>query len=106
MVNMPDSWMIAPLPRSQYKYVVIGYGPDGRPDVIVKFGDARYSDYTLHGDRKRMKAYVKRHAPREDWEDLTTSGAWARWILWSRSKIDDAIDDMEDRFQIRIHRAW
>lgn len=81
---------------------------DGR---TVDFGARGYSDYTLHRDPVRMRAYVRRHGGRilkraeeetrpadihqlllrstrsnlEDWSvrGVDTPGFWSRWLLWS-----------------------
>jgi len=65
----------------------------------VSFGDARYQDYTLHGDDVRQQRYIIRHREAEDWEDPTTAGALSRWILWNKKSLQASIDDMNKRFR-------
>jgi hypothetical protein len=64
--------------------------PEGR---TVHFGAKGYSDYTIHGDRARMKRYVARHRRRENWgrTGRYTPGFWSRWLLWSRPTMKGAL---------------
>ena len=64
--------------------------PEGR---TVHFGAKGYSDYTIHGDRVRMKRYVARHRRRENWgrTGRYTPGFWSRWLLWSRPTMKGAL---------------
>lgn len=78
--------------------------PDG---THVDFGARGYSDYTIHGDPQRMRRYVARHARGgETWTraGLKTPGFWARWLLWSRPSIEEAVKFMEKRFGLVIRR--
>jgi len=59
----------------------------------IYFGDNRYQDYTQHGDLKRKKAYISRHKAREDWNDYTTAGFWAKHILWNKPDILSSLND-------------
>ena len=71
----------------------------------LKFGNINYQDYTQHHNRERKMRYINRHAPREDWEDLSTKGFWSRWLLWNQPTIEDSIDDINNRFNIRIFQV-
>lgn len=78
--------------------------PDG---THVDFGAQGYSDYTIHGDPRRMRRYVDRHARGgETWtkDGLRTPGFWARWLLWSRPSIEEASRFMEKKFGLEITR--
>jgi hypothetical protein len=99
-----------------------GYGRDGRAFQIKKsnrpakkyqainlsngnsihFGHPDYEDYTMHKDPSRKDSYLKRHKAREDWQDLSTPGAWSRHLLWSEPSIDEAAKRMQKRFNIDI----
>ena len=68
-------------PGKKYKAVV---EKDGRTHTI-HFGDSSMKDYTLFSAEERAarkRAYISRHAAREDWNDPTTPGFWARHITW------------------------
>ena len=102
MVNEPTNWVLASGGKGRAKYTAIGLDPNMDVAVTVPFGDDRYSDYTRHKDKKRMEKYLTRHRARENWHDLFTAGAWSRWILWHLPDLGEAIDAMEDRFNINI----
>ncbi len=70
-------------------------------DKIVHFGAIGYEDYTMHHDDKRKDRYISRHK-KEDWTDLSKAGTWSRYILWNKKTLNSSIDDMEDRFDIKI----
>ena len=64
---------------------------------VIHFGDSEYEDYTTHGDVKRRRNYIIRHASNEDWADPETAGFWSRWLLWEKNNIADAVADMRRR---------
>lgn len=77
----------------------------------VDFGARGMSDYTKHGDRERMKLYVKRHggvmprgdrSTRERWNDPTTPGFWSRWLLWSKPSLSGAKALIRKKFGITV----
>jgi hypothetical protein len=72
--------------------------PDNK---IVHFGAIGYEDYTMHHDDERKDRYISRHK-KEDWTDLSKAGTWSRYILWNKKTLNSSIDDMEDRFDIKI----
>jgi hypothetical protein len=94
-----DVYILSPSKRSEKKWQV--KTPEGK---TIYFGAKGYSDYTIHKDPERKKRYEQRHAKHEDWENLSTAGAWARWLLWNKPTLDESIRDMEDRFIIEIKR--
>ena len=69
----------------------------------VDFGQAGYSDYTIHKDRDRMKRYLVRHnRGHEQWgvRGVYTAGFWSRWLLWSKPSLTGAKELMRKRFDI------
>ena len=68
----------------------------------IHFGDSRYEDYTIHNDDDRKKRYIIRHQNNEDWNDLTTAGAWAYNLLWSKPTLIASIKSMEKKFGISV----
>ena len=68
----------------------------------VSFGATGYSDFTQHKDEDRKKNYIARHRPNQNWNDLTTAGAWSRWLTWEKKTIPEAIKNMERKFNIDI----
>lgn len=77
---------ISPNPMKKYRVTF----PDGKH---VDFGGKGYSDYTIHGDPKRMKRYLARHRRMgENWtrKGIRTAGFWSRWLLWSEPSMPKA----------------
>lgn len=71
---------------------------------VVHFGAAGMSDYTIHGDKARKAAYLKRHKPRENWSDPFTAGFWAKHLLWNKPTISASLSDVKRRFGIKINK--
>ena len=69
----------------------------------VSFGARGFSDFTQHKDEQRKKNYITRHGSgNENWNDLTTAGAWSKGILWNKPTIRESIKSMENKFNIDI----
>jgi len=70
----------------------------------VDFGQAGYSDYTIHKDKERMKRYVTRHVHREKWgiNGVRTAGFWSRWLLWSKPSLVAAKKLIKDKWNINM----
>lgn len=95
-------WVVRKGGRGNAKFTAHAVNGNGKPIKSIPFGDKRYSDYTLHKDKKRKELYLRRHAAREDWDDLSTKGAWSRWLLWNKPDIEDAVEAIGERFGIDI----
>jgi hypothetical protein len=68
----------------------------------VDFGAKGYDDYTMHKDFDRMRLYLTRHRSRENWSNMYTPGFWARWLLWNKPSMKDSIENIRQRFNIKI----
>jgi hypothetical protein len=67
------------------KYMVRLKSKESGREKTVHFGDASMKDYTLFSAEERAerkRSYLSRHRSREDWNDPSTAGFWARHILW------------------------
>ena len=73
---------------------------------VVSFGADGFTDFTLSGDEEKKRLYLLRHKPRENWtkSGITTAGFWARWLLWNKDTIEASIEDIQDRFNVKIIR--
>ena len=67
----------------------------------IHFGQFGASDYTRNKDPLRQQMYIIRHS-KENWNDLSTAGAWSYNLLWSKPSIVEAIRSMEKRYGIQI----
>ena len=92
-----DKYLLAISENPKKKYAVLS--PEGK---IIRFGDARYDDFTTHNDFKRKELYLARHKSAEDWEDLNKAGTWSRYLLWNLPTLRGSIRDMERKFGIKI----
>jgi hypothetical protein len=89
--------------NEKHKFSVTYINDETNKENEIKFGHKDYSDMTLHGDVNRRRLYDLRHKSNENWGDLTTRGAWSKWILWNQPSIAQSIRNMENRFNINIH---
>ena len=69
---------------------------------LIHFGAAGYEDYLQHNNEKRRERYIKRHEKRENWNDPTTAGFWARHLLWQEKTMEEAITRINKRFDLNI----
>lgn len=69
---------------------------------IIRFGDIRFEDYTIHNNKARKISYIKRHIKNENWHDPMTKGFWSRWLLWNKPTILQSINSIEKLFGIKI----
>ena len=64
----------------------------------VSFGAKGYSDMTQHKDEERKKLYINRHKKNENWNDPTTPGFYARYILWNKPTLQASVADLKNQF--------
>lgn len=68
--------------------------------TVTHFGAKNYSDYTIHKDPERKDRYIARHRARENWNDPTTAGSLALYILWNKPTLEASIRDYKKRFNL------
>lgn len=83
--------------EKKYKFKIVYFFED-KPKKTIKFGDAKYEDYTIHKNKIRKQDYIERHKTRENWEDPMTKGFWARWLLWNKTTIKKSIQNILKKF--------
>ena len=68
----------------------------------VDFGSRGSSTYIDHNDKKKRDNYIARHGATsaEDWNDPKTAGALARYILWEKTSLAEAIHAFKKRFNV------
>lgn len=87
--NSLDHWIFkglqkAPL-KSDKKFVAHFQNRRSGRSTRVSFGQRGAEDFTIHGDPKRKRQYIKRHQGRERWNDPISAGALSRWLLWEHA---------------------
>jgi hypothetical protein len=75
----------------------------------VSFGARSYSDFTINKSEDRKQAYIGRHEKRESqfWSfddklNLLTASFWARYLLWEKPDIFEAIAEIEKNTGLQI----
>lgn len=96
MIN--NKYLLFQSPNPNKKFMILT--PEGK---TVYFGQNGASDYTIHKDDKRRMNYIARHKSRENWNDLNKAGTWSRYLLWEKPTLNEAIRNMERRFNIKIN---
>ena len=94
-----------------YKFISLKKDTDGKHKLVatilnkatnrekrVRFGAIGYEDMTQHGDEERKRNYLARHAKNESWNDISTSGAWSRWLLWNKKSLRASLEDIKKKF--------
>lgn len=68
----------------------------------INFGSAGMNDYTITNDNTAKERYIKRHKPRENWDNLLSAGFYAKHILWAEKTIDKSIAKIQKDYKIKI----
>ena len=98
---MPKAYEFVSLKKDtdgKHKWVATIYNKSTQREKRVKFGAVGYEDMTQHHDEERKRLYLLRHAKNESWNDISTSGAWSRWLLWNKKSISASLADIKRRF--------
>lgn len=93
-------------PQKKYKVIVnngeitktIHFGQGGAMDFI------KWNTVDKRKALERRTAYIRRHFKREDWNKsgIMTAGFWSKWLLWNKPTLEQSINDIENRFNIKI----
>ena len=96
---MKQVWILTPSRRQSKKWTITT--PQGKK---IHFGAKGYQDYTQHHDKARQMNYITRHEATgvEQWDNPQTAGWWSRWLLWERPNLDEAIDNIRNKFNIHV----
>jgi hypothetical protein len=70
----------------------------GHKTLTVPFGQRGAEDYTIHRDPARKQRYIERHRAAENWSNPASAGFWARWILWEKPSLREAVRSIERKF--------
>lgn len=69
--------------------------------MMVHFGLKGGHTYIDHHDKQKREAYLKRHRPRENWEDPYTAGSLSKFLLWGDSTdLATNVRHFKDRFNV------
>jgi len=97
-------------PNEKYKLQVELYNTESKKIKRILFGSNGMMDYTLYNKEegkqiadKHKKLYLTRHSKREDWtkSGIETRGFWSRWLLWSKRSLDESINYVLKKFNLK-----
>ena len=84
-------------PDKKYTAVI----DNGKTSKSIHFGAKNYSDFTIHKDTERKKAYLARHK-----HDKTSNPAYAGFyasnLLWNKKTLAESIRDTNDKYNVNI----
>lgn len=75
------------------------FSKDNKKVKTTHFGSLGKS-YIDHNDVKLKTNYLKRHKPRENWNDKFSAGSLSRYILWNKKTLKDSIRDYKKIFDL------
>lgn len=92
---------VRPSPRSDKK--LVARFDDG---TTVHFGARGYGDFTRYWKRdpalarEKRRQYIARHRATENWGDPTRPGTLARYVLWEKPTVLEAVRAYRRRFAV------
>ena len=86
--------------RKEKKLMAKFYDDDRNKVKTSHFG-SEMSNYIQHKDEKRKELYLARHKSNENWDDYTSSGSLARWLLWNKPTLSASFTDYLKKFNLK-----
>jgi hypothetical protein len=91
---------LAPSSRKNKKYEIVFMKENSKP-LTIHFGSKNSQTYIDHGDKNKRAAYIARHAPNENWNEVN-AGSLSRYLLWGDSKnLGKNLNEYFKRFNIK-----
>tara|TARA_R100000231_G_scaffold138781_1_gene118016 strand:- start:1834 stop:2130 length:297 start_codon:yes stop_codon:yes gene_type:complete len=89
--------------RADKRFVAVFRDKDGNKVKTTHFGLKRPNIGTFidHKDEELKTNYLKRHKPRENWEQFMTAGSLSRYILWNKPTFKKSFEDYKKRFKLK-----
>jgi hypothetical protein len=94
--DRPDKRYMAVFYDKNKKVKTTHFGYAITDNGIKKYG----STYIDHKNDTLKEAYIARHKVNEDFADYMSAGSLARFILWEKKSLRDAISDYKKRFKL------
>ena len=73
---------------------------DNKKKIKTTHFGSRGKSYIDHNDDKLKENYLKRHKPRENWNDKFSAGSLSRYILWNKKTLNESIKDYKKIFNM------
>lgn len=94
--DRPDKRYMAVFYDKNKKVKTTHFGYAITDNGIKKYG----STYIDHKNDTLKEAYIARHKVNEDFSDYMSAGSLARFILWEKKSLREAISDYKRRFRL------
>ena len=88
--------------RKNKRLLAIFYDKDKKKVKTTHFGLKGASTFIDHNDNKKKDAYEARHKVNEDWDNYTSAGSLAFYILCNQPTLDRSIRDYANRFNLKV----
>lgn len=95
---------IKPSKNKLKKFTAIFYDKNNKKIKTTNFGQKGFSDYTIHKNEARKKAYLDRHRKNENWNDYTSAGSLSRFLLWNKTTFLSSLSDYLNRFNLKLYK--
>ena len=70
---------------------------DGKNDFFIWS-----NDFAKRKDEERKQGHIARHGATQTFKDIEKPQTWARYILWEKKTIPEALTNMEKKITIDI----
>ena len=91
---------MSPSSRANKKYEIVFMKDNGRP-LTIHFGSKNSKTYLDHADKNKRLAYIARHAPNENWQEVN-AGSLSKFLLWGDSTdLQTNLNSYFKRFNIK-----
>jgi len=94
--------------KSKAKKIRAVFYAKDKKKATREFGARGMNDFTIYSksDKKFAKerkiAYDNRHKAREDWSDMLSNGALAKFVLWNKPNLQSSMRDFGKRFNLKV----
>ncbi len=95
-----QKFILFPSSRKDKRYMILGEN-----NKVIHFGSSKHENFTIHKNEKRKQLYIQRHSSRENWgkSGIDTAGWWAVHMLWNKPTLKESIENIENKYNIKIY---
>lgn len=89
--------------RNDKRFQAVFYDKDGKKIKTTQFGlkNPKIGTFIDHKNKKLKENYLKRHQPRENWNDFMSAGSLSRYILWNKPTFQESLKDYKKIFKLK-----
>ncbi len=93
--------VITPSDKTNKKFTALIDDKKNNNKKSIHFGDSRYSDYTLHKDTERKKAYLARHK-KDNFNNPNYAGFYSTNLLWNKPTLKESLKNTNEKYNLNI----